>query len=106
MPAHVLALSFPPGIFWHTPLLAILPGFFAPRTTRIIVRRPSASQGLEGELLSDLATASGGLVLLESLTYQGQLSTQKLQIMNIFTETVAYCISNKYLILMNFLFLS
>lgn len=27
MPAHVLALSFLPGIFQHAPLLAILPGF-------------------------------------------------------------------------------
>lgn len=71
-----------------------------------MVRRPRASQGPEGELLSDLATVSGGLALPESLMYQGQLSTQKLQIMNIFMETIAYCISNKYLVLMNSLFLS
>ena len=74
--------------------------FMHPRATRIIVRRSRASQGPEGVLLSDLET-SGGLVLLESLTYQGQVTTQKLQIMNIFTETIVYCISNKYLILMN-----
>lgn len=106
MPAHVLALSFLPGIFRHTPLLTILPGFYASRATRIMVRRASASQGAEGELLSDLDVVAGGLALPESLTYQGQLSTQKLQIVNIFTETVAYCTSNKYLILMNSLFLS